>query len=421
MRNTILKKSMAAVLSLCMAAAVPTAVSAEGVTLSLSLPTTWNTDALAKGISLYEEATGNKIEMEAIPDDQFQQLMLTRLATKTDVPDLMAGNPITSNEQTEMYFEELDGEWIAKIDPETLEKEYKINGKLYQAPYGSANALGIIYNKQILEENGIDVPIMNYSELMDACEKLKAAGVTPFSISNKEGWTAQILILGQWQAKMTEEEMEALKTGKLGYPEIDSLKTIFGNALSLKEKGYINEDYMSTTMDMSIEDVATGECAMTPAGDWSYVVLQQNFPDAVDNVGMIPSPMWEDGTYLNIGTSSKYMWVTKDGKSDNAEEAEAFVNFLMSDETIQAMFEIEKGICCLEGVEVEQNSWDNEMVGYSEKIPYASQNLSLSGFQYGDIATTVQQLFGGKTVDQALEYWYDDMVQQNKASKTEGF
>ena len=88
---------------------------------------------------------------------------------------------------------------------------------------------------------------------------------------------------------------------------------------------------------------------------------------------------------------------------------------------MQAMYEVEPGICPIQGLEVKQNSWEKEMVGYSETIPYAKVIGELSGFSTGDFATPIQQLFGGKSVHDTLECWYDDCVQQNKAARTEGF
>lgn len=398
--------------------------SAEGgKTLSLMVCTSWNTDALAEGISLYEEETGNKIEVETVPDEQIADLVKTRLATKTDVPDILADSNGYTGEQIKAYFEAYDGEWIDKLNPDHLETTYALqeDGNIYMAPYGTATATGLIYNKKIMEENGISLPIMSYSDLLSACETLKNNGVTPISISNKENWTAQMLLNGQVWDDFTAEDFEALKTGKLSYVDKEALKEAFENTLNLKDMGYINEDFMSTTMDMSIEDVATGECAMTPAGDWSYAALSTNFPDAVDNVGMIPSPIFDEAPKVAIGTSSKYMWVPKDGKNGDVDTAKEFVDFLMSDETMQAMCKVEPGICTIQGLEVESNSWDKEMLTYAEDLEYTKVVAELNGFNTGSMHVAIQQMLGGKSVEDALAWWYDDCVQINKAAGTEGF
>lgn len=389
-----------------------------GKTLSMMLATTWNTDALAKGISMYEEATGNKIEVEAVPDDQLTDLIKTRLATSTDVPDIYAGNTLYMDN----YFEPLDGEWIDKLTPQFLEGKYRsTDGNVYGAPYGSCTLLGLIYNKKILEENEIEVPIMNYTDWMAACETLKSAGVTPVSLSNKEVWTSPILREDQFPTCFTEEELDSFIKGELAYKDIPRLKQVFTNMLSLKEKNYINEDHMSTTMDMALEDVATGECAMTPAGDWSYSVVQTNFPDEADNIGMMPIPIMDDSIYVNISHSSKYLWVPKSGKSNDVETAKDFVDFILSDETMKAMYEVEPGISPMQDLDVKMTPWGEEMLGYTETIPYVPVVKELSNFNCGDGGVPIQSMYSGKSVEETLEAWYENCKNVNKAAGTEGW
>lgn len=311
---------------------------------------------------------------------------------------------------------------ILILVPTFLEGVYRAeDGNVYGAPYGSATTLGLIYNKKVMEENDIELPIMSYSDWMDVCEKLQGAGITPVSISNKENWTAQILGLDQQACAFTTEEAEKFKKGELEFKDVPRLKELLTNMLSLKEKGYINEDYMSTTMDMSIEDVVTGECAMTPAGDWSYSVLQTNFPDDTDNIGMIPIPIMDDSIYVNISKTSKYFWVPKSGKSNEVEAAKAFVDFMLSEETMKAMYEIEPGVSPMVDLDVKMTPWGEEMTQYAEEIPYAPVVKELSTFNMGDFAGSIQVMFGGKSVEETLEYWYDDCVNVNKAAGTEGW
>lgn len=393
------------------------------ITLSMIIATSWNTDALTAGIAAYEKETGNKIEIESVPDDQLTDLVSTRLATEADIPDIYVGNDEFVYDQIKTYFEPLSGDWIAKLDPTHLEAKYQRpeDNQVYAAPYGSSTALGLIYNKKIFADNGIQVPIMTFSDLLKACKTLKAAGVEPFSISNKEGWTAQILGLDQEWEGFTDDQFTALKEGKLNYKDVTSLQTLFSNMRKLVDMGYVNKDYMSTTMDMSIADVATGVSAMTPAGDWSFAAAKSNYPDQLDNIGMIPIPIRDESIYVNIGTSSKYFWATKKGKAGNPEAAKEFINYMMSDKTLQAMYAVEPGICPIQGLNVEQNAWDKEMLSYTSTIPYAKIYTQLAGFNTGDFAATVQSLFGGYTVDQALKFWYDDCAKKNKAEGKSGF
>lgn len=50
------------------------------------------------------------------------------------------------------------------------------------------NADGIIYNKTIFKEQGLEIP-ETWDELIDVCEKLQAAGITPFYGTLADSWT----------------------------------------------------------------------------------------------------------------------------------------------------------------------------------------------------------------------------------------
>ena len=54
-------------------------------------------------------------------------------------------------------------------------------------PY-SAMAASVIYNKRIFADNGVEVPT-TWDALIDVCEKLTAAGVTPFYATFMDPWT----------------------------------------------------------------------------------------------------------------------------------------------------------------------------------------------------------------------------------------
>ena len=60
-------------------------------------------------------------------------------------------------------------------------------GRTSALPY-SVMASSVIYNKEIFAAHGIEVP-KTWSELLAACDALKAAGVTPFYATWKDDWT----------------------------------------------------------------------------------------------------------------------------------------------------------------------------------------------------------------------------------------
>ena len=64
----------------------------------------------------------------------------------------------------------------------------------YAVPY-VANAAGILYNRDMFEEHGWQIP-NTWQELLDLCEQIKADGEQPFYFGFKDTWTC----LAPWNA-----------------------------------------------------------------------------------------------------------------------------------------------------------------------------------------------------------------------------
>ena len=62
------------------------------------------------------------------------------------------------------------------------------DGMVYGIPFRLDCKL-FFYNTQIFEENGLTAPT-TWDELIQVCETLKAAGITPIAYGNLEPWSA---------------------------------------------------------------------------------------------------------------------------------------------------------------------------------------------------------------------------------------
>ena len=65
-----------------------------------------------------------------------------------------------------------------------------LNGKVYGAEIWdivASNYFVVNYNKEIFEKHGISVP-KTYAEFKAACDKIKAAGITPIYEPISDGW-----------------------------------------------------------------------------------------------------------------------------------------------------------------------------------------------------------------------------------------
>ncbi len=88
-------------------------------------------------------------------------------------------------------FDDLSGDW-AKNDWNTMYASTKesstFNGKQYAAPtvYYS---WGMFYRKDLFEKAGIAAEPKTWPEFLDACKKLKAAGIAPVALAGRDAWT----------------------------------------------------------------------------------------------------------------------------------------------------------------------------------------------------------------------------------------
>lgn len=395
------------------------------VKLSLFLPNSWNTGGLKAAISSYTYKTGNTIETEVLPDDQQENVFRTRLAAGTELPDLFCSNASGPDEKYPWAkeFAPLEGDWIKTLPQGLLKPVYQArDGKIYMAPYGSCVNIGVLYNKAVFKKAGLTPPFKTYNDLMAACETLKKAGVIPMSISNKEVWTAQMLYIasedGLWN-KTLPGMADKLKAGTVKYTEIPELMTYMDRIVSLKTKGYVNPDFMSTTMDMAVKDVATGRCAMTPAGDWSYAAALKNHPDQMVDLGMMPITFNDDYISVTQLSSSKTMGALLKGRNKNVEAAKEFIYTLITPELMKIMYQQDPGNTPYIGMDTDKCSWNADMTEFAKTLPMGVDPLM--GFEYGDQAAAFQSLFAGKTSADVAKTWYNDLLQKNKAKKTPGF
>ena len=82
------------------------------------------------------------------------------------------------------YLEE-DQEWKNSFADGTLDL-LAYDGKNYGVPTQKSLCV-MFYNKQLFEENGVEVPT-TYEEFLDVCQTLKDNGVTPMTMCGTDAW-----------------------------------------------------------------------------------------------------------------------------------------------------------------------------------------------------------------------------------------
>jgi raffinose/stachyose/melibiose transport system substrate-binding protein len=168
------------------------------------------------------------------------------------------------------------------------------DGSLYSLPT-ELNIEGFWYNKQLLADNGIDVP-ETWSDLVDAAATLKTAGVTPFSAAGKDGWPVTRLVGDYIVRDLGPDALQKVADGdaKLTDPEYVAAAEAVAE---LGQEGYFGDAIGSIDYNAAMNEFLTGKAAFFYMGSWALANF--NDPDqnqiGADNIGFAAFPAVEGG------------------------------------------------------------------------------------------------------------------------------
>ncbi|WP_231637095.1 ABC transporter substrate-binding protein [Microbacterium sp. No. 7] len=196
------------------------------------------------------------------------------------------------------------------------------------------NANGIIYNVDIFEEQGIEVP-ETWDELIAVCEQLQAAGIQPFYATLADSWTAVPAFngLGAYPSQGGFfDEMRAAGEN-VGPSSPVSFEKDFLEALERQQQlfSYAQEGYRGRTYDDGNAAFARGEAAMMMQGIWAVNGIKQVDPDIRAAIFPYPTDREED----RLIVSGVDAVITMGRDTPHREEAIRFIEYLFRPDVIE--------------------------------------------------------------------------------------
>ncbi len=210
----------------------------------------------------------------------------------------------------------------------------------YILPY-AANAAGILYNREMFEAHGWQIP-ETWEELTALCDEIAAEGILPFYFGFKDIWTC----LAPWNAMAVElAPSDATK-------QVNKGLTTF-----TKEYGELSEKYLALLpygpddpFAYSYNDACTafarGESAMYPIGSYAAPQILSVNPDLKIDSFVMPASDAADGRTLNSGIDLGFC-VT--AACENKEAAYEVLDFLYADENLQKYIDAQTSVPCKKG------------------------------------------------------------------------
>ena len=207
----------------------------------------------------------------------------------------------------------------------------------YGVPY-VANAAGILYNRDMFEEHGWEIP-ESWDELMDLCEEIEAEGILPFYFGFRDTWTC----LAPWNSLAVDlapaDTCQRVNAGETTFSE---------EYVEVAEKcaqlvSYGPEDPFAYGYNDACTAFANGESAMYPIG--SYAVPQILSVNPEMNIDSFVTPGNDDASKNTLNSGVDLLFAVT-AECENKEAAYEVLDFLMDDANIQAYIDDQNAVPC---------------------------------------------------------------------------
>ncbi len=176
-------------------------------------------------------------------------------------------------------------------------------------------SIQIFYNKNLFEKAGLDPnnPPTTFEEFIEACRKLKTAGIQPFVSGFAEEWLVNVFCQSfEWQVLGEEGIIKTIK-GEIKYTDPRWIK-IFKLFEKMSNEKIFAEGVI-TMLNKDAERVfATEKAAMALNGSWGINVYKGMNPNLKYGVFLPPKlkdarypvKIWGSSSFLNVNALSQY-------------------------------------------------------------------------------------------------------------------
>lgn len=290
--------------------------------------------------------THDDIYLAVESPNEAMTILKTRFV-REDYPDIVGigGDSNYSNFlDADLFLDISDFEGIADVKPSYMdmleELEFIPTEGNYALPY-AANAAGILYNKDMFEEHGWEVP-QTWSQFLGLCEEIQNSGIQPLYLGYKDTWTClapwNALAVGLSDSDTCNQVNMGNTTFEAAYRETaEKIRALLD---------YAEPNPYAYGYNDACTAFARGEAAMYTIGSYAIPQIRSVNPDM--NIGsfVFPANENEADNMLNSGIDLQFC-VMKE--CENKEAVYEVLRFLYEDETIQIYLDDQGGIACKNG------------------------------------------------------------------------
>lgn len=294
-----------------------------------------------------EENPDIVIEMNTVPD---AGTVLTSRISSGDIPVIFSDYPTQTQFKQKVangYVQDLSGqEFLSNVNESSLEMTKQEDGGYYALPY-SRNYLGVYYNQQMFEDNGLEVPT-TWEEFVNVCETLQGAGITPMGLHGKDpgrvGHTFQCTTVA-W-APDGVELIEQAVAGETKLEGNEQFTEVFNKMKTLLS--YSNADALALSDTACYENFVNGQYAMCITGSYARGTIQAINPDL--KLGVFPLPNDTQDTTKVLSGIDAAICVSAKASDEEKEAAYRFLAYLAETENAQTFCDYDGAPSAINGV-----------------------------------------------------------------------
>jgi multiple sugar transport system substrate-binding protein len=297
--------------------------------VKLTILTHWGeqhvTEAIDPQLDYCAEQTGVTVEHQTVDfADLLTRITSGRLAGETPdiyhfynlwLPDFV-GSELLVTPPADVVAE-IEAGWS-----ETSVDGSSYGGQVWGFPT-EVNSYQLIYNKQMLQEAGVEQPPATWAELKDAARKATKKGA-----DGRVTQAGLILVpIKDWDSGVVHPWTSLLWSNGGEYVSPDISEAHFNQPPGVETLQLELDMIKDGSVDLSLlmEDFIAGKAAMIIMANWWGAELREGMTGGIENVGVAPIPHNENDQSVTL----QYNWLWGvDKNSEHAEEAWAFLTCL---------------------------------------------------------------------------------------------
>ncbi len=341
-------------------------------------------------------AKHSDIQVTQVNPPDAETVLKTRVV-KNDVPDIMAMGATDTYSilaQSDIFADLTDSPLLKTIDPNYIKMLKDVTGmdEVTGVPYAT-NANGIMYNKTLFKEMGLDVP-KTWDELIATAKKIKDAGKIPFYFTYKDDWQTNLPFNALGPNLVGVDFYLERRENKVTFKE--KYREVAEKQLELMNYGH--GDNFGKAYSDGNRAFANGEAYMYIQGTWAISEIRKANPNV--DIGFFPFPTGNDPSKIKLVNGIDSLF-TIAADTPNKEQAEQFIAFLLEPENIGKYIEEQTLFSAVEGVKQDDPAVQ-ELTPYIEQgkvIDFADHYIP-AAVQLNSI---VQSFLQNKNIDNYLD------------------